>query len=210
MARRLTSALATVVVLLALAWGLYSYGPLRRLVVSPLLAFFQWLARLIQAVPSPVIWLLFILAAYLMASTGWLRDLGDWLMIRRGQGAVSGSAGRPEGRVATLARWIVRRRRGSYSRHYLKNVVSELAVEQLAQARRLSVQQVKAALETNTLQLPPEINAYLLAGLAPWPLERVGGLREWAASLGRPAIPADADTENVVQYLEDQLNGSPH
>jgi hypothetical protein len=210
MARRLASVLATVVALLTLAWGLYSYAPLRRLVVSPLLAFFQWLARLIQAVPSPVIWLLFILAAYLMASTGWLRDLGDWLMMRRGQGAASGSAGRPEGRVATLARWIARRRRGSYSRHYLKNVVSELAVEQLAQARRLSAQQVKAALETNMLQLPPEINAYLLAGLAPWPLESMGGLREWAASLGRPAAPPDVETENVVQYLEDQLNGSPH
>jgi hypothetical protein len=212
MIRRLGSMLGVSLAVAALAWGLYSYGPLRQLVVAPVLFLLQTLVRVYQAIPPSVVWLFFVLAAYLMASTGWLRAVGDWLMYRRERGAAAGHADRSEGRVATLARWVARRSRGTYSRHYLKNVVSELAVEQLAQTHRLSVPQVKMALETNALQLPPEVNAYLLAGLSPWPLEPGGGLREWVASLGlsRSAPPPDADTENVIQFLEDQLNGPLH
>jgi hypothetical protein len=180
---------------------------LRQLVVTPVAAFLQTALRLYQAVPSWLVWLAFIGAAYLLAYSGWLRDVGDWLTNRRGPGA-AGAAGRSEGRVASLARWVARRERGPYSRHYLKHIVSEVAVEQLAQARRLTVGQVRSGLETNALELPPDINAYLLAGLSPWPLEPVSGLREWAASLGlvRPSVPPDTETETVIEFLEGQLN----
>jgi len=207
MFHRLRAVLSAIIGVAALAWLLYSVGPLRQLVVDPMLALLQTSVRLYQLVPSWLVWLAFIVAAYLLVFSSWMRDVGDWLTHRSRPGATSG-AGRAEGRVAEVARWVGRRQRGPYSRHYLKNIVSEVAVEQLAQARRLTVAQVRSALETNALGLRPEINAYLLAGLSPWPLEPVSGLREWAASLGlaRPAVPPDTETEAVIEFLEDQLN----
>jgi hypothetical protein len=192
-----------VVLVAALSWLLY--GPLRPLFVAPLLQAYQSLQRFYQVIPQTVFWLIFVLVVYIMAATGWARLAGDWLLashlIRRNASAVSAS---PEGRVVTLARWVRRQPRGPFSRHYLKTIVSEIAIESLAQAHRVSPAQIKTALKANALDLPPEINAYLLAGLSPWPLEPLGSLRQLGFWLGPrpPVAPADTELERVLQFLE--------
>ena len=204
--RLLRAAAALAVLVGVLAWLLYAVAPLRRAVVAPLATILEAALRLYQAVPPAVLWLLVILLAYLLASASWIGAAGDWLTNRRRPESTAEEA--TTGRVAYLARWLGRRRRGSYSRHYVKRIVSELAVEHLAQARRLTMPEVKLALETNVLGLPPDVNAYLLAGLSAWPLEPSGGLGAWLRSRlgGEPTEPPDTETEAVVRFLEDELN----
>jgi hypothetical protein len=181
--------------------------PLFLLLRSPLGPWLKGLAemvwRLYGVLPSAVLWLGLVLVLYFMMAMGWLALAlrRDW---RAPWGARPGLA-ESEGRVAVLTRWIRRRQRGAYSRHYVKQRVSELGVEKLAQAHRASPAQIKAALEAGALGLPPEINAYLLAGLSPWPAEPLTGSRDLAAWLGlkRPAARRDAwETERVLDYLE--------
>jgi hypothetical protein len=53
--------------------------------------------------------------------------------------------------------------------------------------------------------LPPEITAYLRAGLLPWPTEPWSGWREWAARLGvrrLAAQPDEGEIERVLEFLE--------
>ena len=192
------------------ALSLLLYGPLRQVFVSPLLQVYQWLLGIYRVIPPMIVWLIFVLLAYVIAASGWMSLAGDWLFARRQsrRNPLSVSAG-SEGRVAELTRWVKRRRRGPFSRHYLKNIISEIAIESLAQAHRTSPSQIKTALKTNALDLPPEINAYLLAGLAPWPLEPMGGLRDLRVWLqpGRPVTPPDPELERVLQFLEDMQSG---
>lgn len=159
--------------------------------------------RLYGAVPPTVLWLGLLLILYLMAAMGWLAlALADFW---RTPGRASQSLAESEGRVAVLVRWVKRRQRGPFSRHYLKQKVSEIGVAKLAQAHRASLPQIKAALEAAALGLPPEVNAYLLAGLSPWPVEPLSRWRELAGRLGMrcfAAPPAEGETERVLEFLE--------
>ena len=178
-------------------------GPLTPSLLSS--AEFAW--RLYRAVPPTVLWLGLLLIFYLMAAMGWLAlALNGFLRTPwRAPWQASPGASESAGRVAGLTRWVARRRRGLFSRHYLKQIVTEIAIEKLAQVHRVSPAQVKAALETNALGLPPEVNAYLLGGLSAWPTESLSGWRETAGwlGLGRLAAPPGGDDlERVLAYLE--------
>ncbi len=196
--------LAGAALVAALSWLLY--GPLRPFFIEPLLQAFEVVRRVSLAVPPAILWLVFVLAVYLIAATGWVRLGGDWLMARRMRRSALAASGSPEGRVAVLARWVKRQPRGPFSRQYLKNIVSEIAVESLAQAHRVSPAQIKAALKAGALELPPGIAVYLQAGLSPWPLEPVSSLRVWL-SRKPPAASADVELEGVLQFLEEMQSG---
>jgi hypothetical protein len=181
--------------------------PLFLLLRSPLtpsllsVAQFAW--RLYGVLPPTVLWLGLLLILYLMAATGWLALALNGFLRAPWRAPVSPAES--EGRVAVLTRWVKRRRRGPFSRHYLKQTVSEIGLEKLAQAHRVSPPQIKAALEANTLDVPPEVAAYLLAGLLPWPTEPLSGWRELAGRLGLSqlaALPDEGETERVLDYLE--------
>jgi hypothetical protein len=181
--------------------------PLFLLLRSPLtpslLTFTEFAWRFYGALPPTVLWLGLLLILYIMAAVGWLTlALRGFLRApRRAPPSSTESAGR----VAVLTRWVKRRQRGPFSRHYLKQRVSEIAIEKLARVHRVSPPQIKAGLEANALGLPPEINAYLLVGLSPWPTEPLSGWRELAGWVGlsRLAAPPDeGETERVLEFLE--------
>jgi hypothetical protein len=185
--------------------------PLFLLLRSPLtpsllsIAEFVW--RLYRAVPPAVLWLGLLVILYLMAAMGWLALTFGGFFGESGRAPGPAAFGPAEsaGRVAVLARWVRRRKQGLFSRHYLKQMVTEIGIEKLAQAHRVSPAQIKAALEAGALSLPPEVSAYLLAGLAPWPTESLGGWRELVSwlGLGRLAAPSGEDEiERVLEFLE--------
>ncbi len=181
--------------------------PLFLLLRSPLtpslLSTAELVWRLYGVLPSPVLWLGLLLILYLMAVMGWMAvAIGSYLRHPR-RAPLQPADG--DGRVAALTRWVQRRQRGLFSRHYLKQMVSEIGVEKLAQVHRVSRRQIKAALEAGALDLPAEVNAYLLAGLSPWPAEPLGGWRNVAGrlKLGRAAAPPDeGEMERVLEFLE--------
>jgi hypothetical protein len=185
--------------------------PLFLLLRSPLTpslmssAEFAW--RLYGAVPPTVLWLGLLLIFYLMAAMGWLALALNGVLRApwRAPWQAVLSPSESAGRVAVLTRWVARRQHGLFSRHYLKQMVTEIGIEKLAQVHRVSPAQVKAALEINALALPPEVNAYLLAGLSAWPTESLSGWRGLAAWLGLghlAAPPGEDDLERVMAYLE--------
>ena len=176
---------------------------LRRPLLPSLVSAAQVLWRFYSAVPPIVLWLGLLLILYLMAALGWLALAlsGFWSGPAR---AVQG-APLSEGRVAVLLRWVKRRQRGPYSRHFLKQRVTEIGVAKLAQVHRAAPAQIKAALEAKALGLPPEVNAYLVEGLSPWPAEPLGWWRELGGRLGlrRPVAPAETGRlEQVLDFLE--------
>ena len=180
---------------------------LRSLLTPSLLSIAEVAWRLYRALPPAVLWLGLLVILYVMAAMGWLAlALGGFTggTSRVPRQAAPGPA-ESVGRVGVLARWVRRRRRGLFSRHYLRQMVTEIGVEKLAQAHRVSPAQIKAALEAHALGLPPEVNAYLLAGLSAWPAESPGGWREVAGwlGLGHLAAPPGADElERVLEFLE--------
>ncbi len=185
--------------------------PLFLLLRSPLtpslLSVAELVWRLYRAVPPAMLWLGLLMILYVMAAMGWLTLALTGFLGESGRAPRPAALGAEEGagRVAVLARWVRRRRRGLFSRHYLKQMVTEIGVEKLAQAHRVSTAQIKAALEAHALGLPPEINAYLLAGLSAWPTESLGGWRELVSWLGLghlAAPPAEDDIERVLAFLE--------
>ena len=169
-----------------------------------------FLVSLYRAVPQAVLWLLFVVAVYVIAATSWFKTLGDWWLSRPRPGhEVLPGAERPTGRVAALADWLARQPGGPFSRHFVKNVISELAVETLAYQRRTSTRQVRAALEGGALDLSPEVTTYLQAGLELWPVESsLSGRRAWISRLGLGALAApstaELETERMLEFLEEQ------
>ncbi len=185
--------------------------PLFLLLRSPLtpslLSTAELIWRLYRAVPPAVLWLGLLVIFYLIAAMGWLALAltGFFGESRRAPAPVAFGPDESAGRVAVLERWVRRRKRGLFSRHYLKQMVTQIGVEKLAQAHRVSPAQIKAALEASALGLPPEVNAYLLAGLSAWPTESLGGWRELVSWLGLghlTAPPGEDDLERILEFLE--------
>jgi hypothetical protein len=180
---------------------------LRSTLTPSLLSIAEFVWRLYRALPPAVLWLGLLIVLYLMAATGWLAlsFTGFFGESGRAPGPTSFGPAESAGRVAVLARWVRRRKRGLFSRHYLKQMVTEIGIEKLAQAHRVSPAQIKAALEAGALGLPPEVSAYLLVGLSPWPTESLGGWRELVGwlSLGHlTAPPGEDEIERVLEFLE--------
>jgi hypothetical protein len=191
----------------AAAVSLPTFLLLRNTLTPSLLSIAEFVWRLYGAVPPAVLWLGLLLVLYLMAAMGWLALALTGFWGKPGRAPASAALGADEsaGRVAVLARWVRRRRRGLFSRHYLKQMVTEIAIDKLAQVYRVSPAQIKAAVEANVLGLPPGVNAYLLAGLAPWPTEPLGGWSELMGRLGLSHLagPAGEDEiERVLEFLE--------
>jgi len=185
--------------------------PLFLLLRSPLtpslIAVAELVWRVYRVVPPAVLWLGLLVVLYLMAATGWLALALTGYLGEPGRAPGPAAFGPDEsgGRVAVLARWVRRRKRSLFSRHYLKQMVTEIGIEKLAKARRVSTAQIKAALEAGALGLPPEVNAYLLEGLSPWPAESLGGWRELVGWLGLgqlSAPPGEEDIDRVLEFLE--------
>ena len=180
---------------------------LRSALTPSLLSVAELVWRVYKAVPPAVLWLGLLVILYLMAATGWLALALTGFLGEPGRAPGPAAFGPDDsgGRVAVLARWVRRRKRGLFSRHYLKQMVTEIGIEKLAQARRVSTAQIKSALEAGALGLPPEVNAYLLAGLSPWPTESLGGWRERVRRLGLghlAAPPGEDDIDRVLEFLE--------
>src|SRR5215207_7651304 len=72
------------------------------------------------------------------------------------------------GRVAEWSRWLHNSRRDDHSRWRLAQKLSLLAIETLAFREQCSPQEISRRLRDGSLDIPPQVRAYLHIGSAPF------------------------------------------
>lgn len=161
-----------------------------------------WIGQLLfHAIPQAILWALLFTIALVVA----VRSL-----LKRPQ-----FEEKPEiepistGQVHALLRWI-QSQEGDYFKHRLAQHLGGLTLETLAHQRRLTLREMRPLM--GSLDAPPEIRAYLQAGLTPM-LPRPGGLLSrllHGLGLRRTTSPLDLHPETVVQFVERQLGVTHH
>jgi len=194
-------ALAALILLLAIPLRLALLDLARDVLAVPLLYFFQIGQIVLRAIPQLPLWALLIVIALFIA-TGSLARKHE---AARKRGEVKTTHTGP---VQVVARWIDQRERGYYFRKRLAHRLGRLAVEALAPHERFTPRQTCQLL--NRLNAPPEVCAYLLAGLGPEfaevprPANPLAKLRD-LLKMSTRNTPLDLDPDKVVRFLERQL-----
>jgi len=162
-----------------------------------------WMGQLLfRAIPQALLWALLFTIALVVA----VRSLRKRPQFEE----------KPEiepiytGQVHVLLRWIQHREKRGYCKHRLAQHLGRLTLETLAHQRQLTSGEIKWHL--GSLDAPPEVRAYLQAGLTPTPSRPGGRLSRLLDRLGwrRATSPLDLDPEIVVQFVERQLGVTHH
>ncbi len=172
----------------------------RREAIATAVWYVIWVGNLLsKAVPQHAYWILFLLAALVIAVAS---------LVRRGSHLADESAGdldRP-GRVHRLTQMVKRAERSPYMKWQLARLLGGLALEKMARRVPASADGRLRRLLEGEGDLSPEVLDYLEAGLDRWPYEDQGfRWRIWRFLRGHtPPGALDLDPDRVVQFLEDQ------
>jgi membrane protein implicated in regulation of membrane protease activity len=162
---------------------------------------FLWVSTLIfNSIPQALFWALFIaVALFLAARSVFKREkptrktpAPDMTYLKR---------------VHVLTRWIQYAAHGTYFRQRLAKHLGELTVEILARRERLTREQIRQKLRDGDWDAPPEVRAYIQAGLSPASLLSTNLLSRLTGRLrpGGHSSPFNLHPETIVQFLEEQL-----
>jgi hypothetical protein len=174
-------------------------GTIGEVVVVPLL-FLSWAVQVLyQSIHQALLWGVFVLIAVLLVTRSF-----PW-----------GSAplppaepqAEPQGRVADWSRWLHNSSRDDHSRWRLAQRLSQLAIETLAFREQCSTQEISRRLRDGSLDISPQLRAYLHAGSAPYTPRPRPRLRLFTrrAQATAPADPLAIDPQLVIEYLEDSV-----
>jgi hypothetical protein len=211
--KRLLSVLPWIL-LLVIPLMLLLRGVARSLIVIPVM-YALWVADLVLTIlPQPLFWILFLFLVLRIA----FRSL---MVSKLSKRQSSRSVIRYPGRVEFWARRIRLIEQGSYSKWGFARHLGNLTLDTLAYTERLEPEQIRERLQNDELELDPEIQAYLRAGLTARPPEAFGFLsgfrrrlfalisrlipRGWQLTLSNTNASLDLNPEGLVQYLENQL-----
>jgi hypothetical protein len=184
--------------LLAGLLALIISGTIGDVVVVPLL-FLWWAAQVLYtSIPQALLWGVFVAIAVLLMAKSFPWSSAPLPPVAPQTVAL--------GRVADWARWLRNSRRDDHSRWRLAQRLSQLAVETLAFREQCPPQEISRRLDEGSLDIPPQLRAYLHAGRAPyWPKPRQ------RRRFGRPAQdtahadPLAIDPQLVIDYLEETM-----
>ncbi len=173
-------------------------GTIGDTVVVPLL--FLWWAALVlyQSIPQALLWGVFVLIAVLLVAKSFA-----WSSVPLPP--ITAQIVAP-GRVADWSRWLRDVQRDDHSRWRLAQRLSTLAVETLAFHEQCLPEEIIQRLNNGSLDLSPQLRAYLQAGRMPY----TSRLRQ-RRRFGRPAQhtahadPLTTDPQLIIDYLEDTL-----
>jgi hypothetical protein len=194
-------ALITATLLLTVILALALPDLTREAIVVPIW-YAIWIGQLLfHAIPQAILWALLFTIALVVA----VRSL-----LKRPQ-----FEEKPEiepiytGQVHVLLRWIHQEER-DYFKHRLAQHLGRLTLETLAYRKRLTLMEIRPLM--GSMDAPPEVRAYLQAGLTPMPPRPGGLLSRLLRSLGlrRATSPLDLHPEIVVQFIERQLGITHH
>jgi hypothetical protein len=185
---------------LAIVLGLALQGVARQAIVLPIL-YLAWLAELIfRSIPGWLWWVWFLIIVAVIA----LRSL-------RGRARNAGPRRTQRLPVDGPARaWAIRvhtAKQGEYFRWRLAHDLAELALQYTAYRDHRGLAKYDRGEYIQTLNAPPDVLAYLQAGLKapPWqPLNRLSRVtRFWRPT--KDDSPLALDPAKAVQFLERQL-----
>ena len=167
-----------------------------RQLISPLL-FMLWIGRLLlESIPQAVIWGIFIALALLIA--------GRSLLGRRAiQRSVRPTIAASPGRIQNWARLIEQAEQDAYYQWQLAQSLRELIMAVLAHHERLSPKEIRERLADNTLDLPPELQAYLQASMTSF--SHLLGPKPRFRSRAQ-STPLELDPEQITMFLEEKLD----
>ncbi|HZB96945.1 MAG TPA: hypothetical protein VE268_13385 [Herpetosiphonaceae bacterium] len=165
-------------------------GFVRDVIVVPLFYVFWLLRLLFESISQVLLWGLFIVVVVIVA--------GRSLVKRVPRLQVRPAEDRRRGRVEEWQRLIQQTNQGAFGKWRLANALEQLAVDVLASQERLEPREIRRRLENGTLELSPEVLAYLRARMPTASTQRQVRLRAQGTA-------ADPDLERVVQFLEERL-----
>jgi hypothetical protein len=193
MSRRVAVWGVVVAAALALTWCLQ--GVITDLLVGPL-AYLAWRANLfLRSTPQWVYWSLVVTGVALVALVSLVRTLHLGRRATKGHPPVPGPVGK-------MARQIRAARRGVYTKWLVACRLGGLARAMLAQRERGAGEAAPPdQLQGRDWHPPTEVQAYLEAGLG---RPSISGRRP-GAFFRSPPTPLDMDLNQVVDYLESQM-----
>ena len=185
--------LAGLALLSVVAMAIFVEGFVRDVIAVPLLYAF-WIARLLfESIPQVILWALFVIMVLILGSRS--------LIIQRRMPRARPVEVSERGRVEGWVRLIDQAPQGDFARWRLAQRLGQLALEVLPDAEPLVPKRSMRRLEQETLDIPPEIRAYLQTRMPTAKTRR-------RFRPGARAVASDLDPERVVQFLEDTLRRS--
>lgn len=173
----------------------------RSAIVVPAM-YILWLGDLVfQSVPQVLLWAVLLAIALLVSVRSLAKSQRRVQEVREGQRESVGQVGVWAARIEAMSR-------GGYYEQLLAQHLGRLFLALLGYRERLNRREVQQRLEAGELDMPPEVRAYLEAGLA-WESPRPVGLFARLMRRLRPnayASPLDLDPERVVRFLEGRLD----
>jgi len=195
------SARAPAIVLLLLLVGLLALiisGSIGDVVVVPLLFLWWAMQVLYSSIPQALLWGVFVVIAVLLVAKNFPSSSAPVLPTAPQTDA--------PGRVTEWSRWLHDARRDAHSRWRLAQRLSQLAAETLAFREQCSPQEISQRLNDGSLDIPPQLRAYLRAGNAPyWPKSKLRRRFGRRAQDTTQADPLDLDPQLVIEYLEETV-----
>jgi hypothetical protein len=177
---------------------LIASGAFEEAVIVPLL-FLWWVARVLyMSLPQALVWGAFVAIAAVLVAKSLSWRAAPLPIIEPQAGS--------RGRVADWSRWLRESGRDDHARWRLAQRLSQLAVETLALREQCPPEEVGRRLEDGSLDLPPELRAYLRAGLALY-APRPRSTRRFGQPVQNPAQaePLTTDPQLLIDFLEDTV-----
>ena len=167
--------------------------------IAPIL-FLLWIGRLlVESIPQAVLWGIFIIIAVLIAGRSLFKRGSIPRSTRRAEPA-------PLGRIESWVTLIQQADQETYYKWQLSQPLSELIVAVLAHHERLTPKQIRGKLASKSLDLPPELQAYLQASMTSFSHLLAPRSRFRA---GPQPSPLDLNPGQIAQFLEDKLDYQP-
>jgi hypothetical protein len=174
--------------LLAVVLAFPLRGYVYDLIIAPLSFIWFYLVYYYHVIPQQFYWLIILLVAAYIALGGLLEN-----PVRRKRKSLFKRTSK--GQVETLAAWISDSRRGVYSRWRVARSLGLLATS-LLEMRGIKQTSRTKSLKGKDWNPPAEVQTYLETGLN-------GSFADFPITARK--TPFDVDVENVVAYLESQL-----
>jgi energy-coupling factor transporter transmembrane protein EcfT len=204
--------LLVIALLLMIALMLALRGFVRQVVVIPLSYVLWFGGLLLRSIPQALLWVWLLLIVLLLATKSLRSDRKPTAEMRE-------EPGYPSRERVTF--WLIQvyQAQGDYFRTRLADSLRQLTLGMLAHQEGLTRWQVEQRLESEELDLPPEIRTFLrakrepnvstLAGLLTRLQNRLRNAANVLSTRGRSpgrVSSSDRDLESVVRFLEDRLD----
>jgi|HigsolmetaAR201D_1030396.scaffolds.fasta_scaffold04560_8 hypothetical protein len=192
---------AGLVVLVALL-ALLLRGVVREMIVIPMLQLFWMVRVLIESIPQAALWAGLLILLLILAWTSLVKPTPPPRLMRQTQ---KGSSRTP---VASWAALFERAAIDEYGRHTLAQRLVQLTSDVLSSEEQGPEMTLWERLRDPTLDIPPDVRAYLNAGIRPARTAPTFWQQVRAFIKRTPPEPSDLDLdpELTLRYLEQRLH----